>query len=216
MTRRNGGAQEAGYQIEHWSAWLMALVAIVMIIIGLLVGFNVIGAEDGGIQFREEQLTPGGEQAQAQSQEGILNAPFQDGLLFLLPALIAGILAFALHFSDHHRLGMRTMPKGEMAIWGIEHFGAYVMVLGAIGLGILGILVGFDVFNNNNTQADGMIWHLGGLTLAALGTALHAVRHHQVVSEEDYIVAVVEERVGTREIRRPVPGETAPERHQHM
>ena len=61
----------------------------------------------------------------------------------------------------------------------------------------LGILVGFDAFDSGHTAEDGILWQLASLVPAILSCALHSVRHHQMAVEEDVIIAIVEERVGT-------------------
>jgi hypothetical protein len=93
------------------------------------------------------------------------------------------------------------------------------MALGAIALGVIGMLVGFNVFTDENrySQADGLLWTLCGLGASVLTNTLHAVRHHQLASDQDYIIAVVEERVRSRGDARPASTTTAhvePERRR--
>lgn len=63
-------------------------------------------------------------------------------------------------------------------------------------LGAMTLLIGFDLFDQGYDQADGILWGLATLVPAILVVTLHAVRHHQQATDEDFIVAVVERRVG--------------------
>lgn len=208
---RPSRAQEGLYQFEHWASWLMGAVAVTLLVIGLLVGFDILGTEGGEIQFREEQLEPGqGSQQQTQAADD----SFRDASLFLLPAIAAGFLALTLHMNEHHRF--RNMGRrGEGRLGALEHMIGYLLVLGTIGLGALCILVGFDAFDNGNTQQDGVLWGLAAIATGVLSAAHHTVRQH-AASEEDYVLSLVEERVGERRPRRVVTGETAEEGHHHI
>ncbi len=173
------------YQAEHWLAWLVALVAIGLGVVGVLRGFGLIGTIGAGVDTQT------------------------DGMIWLIPAISASILALALHTSGHHR---RTSASDQdMALMMFEHSLAYLMALAAIAGGVLGILVGFDVFNNGNTPQDGFIWSVASIGASVLTVTLHTVRHHQVAEDTDVIVAMVEQRMAPAS-RTGMPASTAEER----
>jgi hypothetical protein len=166
----------------------MALAALVLGAIGLLAGFGVIGTDD--------EAGVAGAQA-----IGAELANWQEGLLWIIPAISASLLAYALHNTDHHRArsaSRESVGAAESGMFNTEHWLAWLMAALAIGAGALGLLVGFDVFENENTFADGVLWAVASLVPATLAVALHEVRHHQMVSEEDVIVRLIEERTGPR------------------
>jgi hypothetical protein len=188
---RTAGAM---YNTEHSLAWLMALGAITLAVIGALISFDVFSI--GGVGTEE------GESAAARN--------FQEAAIWLLPAIGAALLAFTLHATQHHRgLGTRMDPRdmqsgardipqrdvnrGNQALWGTEHAMAYLAALAAIVLGAMTVLVGYDVFNNNNTWRDGVTWGLLAITIGVLAATLHQVGHH--VPEEDEIRILVEQHV---------------------
>ena len=187
-------ARSGMFTTEHSLAWVMALGALVLAAIGLLAGFGIIGSDDEAGVAAEA-----GGVAQA---VGADLANWQEGLLWIIPAISAAILAYTLHNTGHHRSSpARREAVGqdsESGMFNTEHSLAYLMALLAIGSGALGLLVGFDVFENENTFADGMLWALASLVPATLALALHEVRHHQMASEEDVIVRLIEERTGPR------------------
>jgi uncharacterized membrane protein HdeD (DUF308 family) len=187
-------AQSSMFTTEHSLAWVMALGALALAAIGLLAGFGIIGSDDEAGAAAEA-----GGVAQA---VGADLANWQEGLLWIIPAISAAILAYTLHNTGHHRARStrrETVSEGsESGMFNTEHSLAYLMAILAIGSGALGLLVGFDVFENENTFADGMLWALASLVPATLALALHEVRHHQMASEEDVIVRLIEERTGPR------------------
>ncbi|MEX0782746.1 MAG: hypothetical protein WD557_08855 [Dehalococcoidia bacterium] len=186
--------QSGLFTTEHSLAWVMALASLALGAIGLLAGFGMIGSDD--------EAGAAAEVGGAAQAIGAGLANWQEGLLWIIPAISAGLLAYALHNTGHHRArSARRNHEGEESESGVfntEHSLAYLMVLLAIGSGALGLLVGFDVFENNNTFADGMLWAVASLVPATLAVALHEVRHHQMASEEDVIVRLIEERTGPR------------------
>jgi hypothetical protein len=194
-------AQDSLYGVEHSGAWLMALVAIVLGVIGMLTGFGIIDFRDteGGVAF-----LPGVEQAlDAEGATGIMTQNFWDGTMLLFSAITFAVLAYCLHASDHHRMrDLSTLPKKEQGLWNAEHSGAYLFALVSIALVAIGLLTGFGAFGDQG-QADGLMWIWLGLGSSLLATTLHAVRHHQAVADEDFIIAVVEERVNPGGIRQP-------------
>jgi hypothetical protein len=180
-------AQRAAFQTEHWVAWLLAIVAIVMGVIGLLAGFGILGEDDAGEGV-----------AQAIAAE-LTN--WQEGMIWLLAAVPVGLVALALHNTEHHT-GVEThltSATENRGLFNTEHWLAYLMGLATLVCAALAVLVGFDVFENDNTFADGMLWGLAGLVTGVLTVTLHAVRHHQHVADESVIVRIIEERgVGTQ------------------
>ena len=188
--RKLDQAQDSLYGVEHAGAWLMALIAAVLAAIGTLNGLGVI-------ELRETvAASPAGS---AEGGETLLTTPFWDGAMLLFAAMTAGLLAFCLHANDHHRgRNLSTLPKSERSLWSTEHSLAYLFALGSIAFVVIGLLVGFNAISDANDQGDGLIWIWLGLAGSTVTTALHAVRHHQVGVEQDYIISVVEERVRSR------------------
>ncbi len=175
------------YNTEHYLAWFFALGAIVLGVIGLLRGFGLIGDTGAGTD------------------------PRMDGFIWLLPAIAAGLVSQALHKSEHHRRPTTvTSHAGEDSLFTTEHSLAYLTAAVAVVTGVLGVLVGFDVFDRGNIVQDGFTWSLVSIGAGVLTNTLHAVRHHQTVEDEDYIVAVLERRVGARGTM-PAPGAPIPE-----
>jgi hypothetical protein len=171
------------YHAEHFAAWAMAVVAIALGTIGLLRGFGIIGTTE---EFIQTSTADGGITAAVQ---------FWDAMLWLLPAIGAAFLAYALHRSEHHLArNPDTLADPHEGMWKAEHFGAWVVAAVTIGLGALALLVGFDVFNQGWTQADGILWGIACVGTGILTATLHGVRHHQMATNEDYIMSVVEKR----------------------
>jgi hypothetical protein len=180
-THDRDDASEGAANGEHWFAWLLALSAIVLAAIGLLVGFGIIGGGDantvtGGVADTTSNAT----------------ANWQEGLLWLLPAIAMGLLAHAFHNTEHHRSNLRSTDE-QSGLFNAEHSLAYVMALATIAAAALGLLVGFDVFDNGNIPQDGFLWETAAITGGVLTATLHTVRHHQY-EDEAYIVSVIERR----------------------
>jgi hypothetical protein len=172
------------YDFEHIVAWVMALAALLFMAIGLLRGFGVIGAE--GDSFLPAD-TPG-----APSQVHWLF-----GAVWLLAGLAASFLAMAFHRNDHHWLrDPEVLDDTDEALWKSEHLGAWVLALATLVFGAIGLLVGLDVFDRNFPE-EGILWLVAANVTGILTNTLHSVRHHQMAHEEDYLVRMVERRVGT-------------------
>jgi hypothetical protein len=202
--------REGMYNIEHWLAWLMALAALVLGAIGVLRGFGVLGdvaAEVGG-----EQTT------------GLLtgSAEFWDAIVWLLPAIAAGFLAHALHMTEHNRVPearvgegagrMSSAPRSESGMYRFELLLSYLMALATLATAVLCMVVGFGLMSDTHTQFDGLLWGFLSIVYGTLTVTLHTVRHHQMVAEEDYLVALVEERVRSGIAYGSTPGTTETER----
>jgi hypothetical protein len=208
-------AQEAAYQSEHWLAWLLAAGGIVLGLLGLLTAFQILelrdyGPDAGGIQTPAGDgegtgVDVGGGQGQAEvggvgiSAQSVNSESFWDGMLLITTGISASLLAYALHHNEHHRSPRRrTEPAdSEASLWNTEHGLAYLAGLGTLALGTTALLTGFDAFGADTDQLDGMIWAFCSLGAAVLTNMFHTVRHHQTVAEEDYMVRLVEDRVGT-------------------
>lgn len=178
-------AQEGAYKAEHSLAWAMVVLALVLGAIGLLVGFGILGSEEV-----PAAATPDG------ALDTNVTTNWEQGMLWLLPAIAAGLLALTLHQTEHHT---RPAPrdKANKGLFGTEHTLAYIGVVAAIGAGALTLLIGFDVFDRGYSPEDGFLWGAGAILSGVVSSALHRTRHHQMMAEqdEDYIVSVVEERI---------------------
>jgi hypothetical protein len=195
-------AQDSLYGLEHFGAWFMAAVAIVLGAVGALVGFGIFN-----LRAEATELIPGFEAV------GVLDNNFWDATMLIFAGITAAMLAYTLHASDHHRArDLSRVKTSERSLWSGEHMAAYVMAIGALALIVIGLLTGFNAFGAANTQFDGLIWIWLGFGASILTATLHTVRHHQTVEEDQLIEAVVAElnRGGTT--TRPVTGETEPRR----
>jgi hypothetical protein len=187
-------AQDSLYGVEHSAAWLMALGAIVLGIIGALTGLGVIDLRDTA----NANVLPGIDVSGSDTTPGVFSNNFWDGAMLLFSAMTAAVLAYCLHASDHHRgRDLSTLPNSERGLWSGEHTGAYLFAVAAITLVVIGLLTGFGAFGDQD-QTDGLMWIWLGLTSSFVATTLHAVRHHQAVADEDMIIAIVEDRVNAR------------------
>lgn len=181
---------EGLYHMEHWLAWLLALAAICLGVVGVIRGYGLIGGS-----FTSATAGPSGTQ-------GAHTATIMDSIVWLLPAISAALLSIALHRNDHHRMMGTTWPStGDKTLWNMEHMLAWIVAACAIAMGVIGIIVGFGLWIKGDTQIDGLPWLLASIAASGLTVTLHSVRHHQTV-EEDQAVRMVQERV-------VVPGTTA-------
>lgn len=184
--------QLGAFNAEHWLAWLMVLLSLALGAIGLLVGFGMLGADDLPEATPDEAITTN------------VAPNWEQGMLWLLPGIAAGLLALTLHSTDHHT---RAAPrdKSNKGLYGAEHLLAYLGALATIVAGVLTLVVGFDLMDEGYTAQDGFLWGAASVLGGVVSSALHRTRHHQMISEhdEDYIVAVVEERIRTAPLDRP-------------
>lgn len=175
MTRHE--ERSTGYMAEHGLAWFFALAAVVLGAIGILVGFGILGGDEAGVSI------------DSAAGAGAAATDWEQGALWLLPAIAIALLSRAFHSSEHH--AMRTMGHGGDSSRGMfraEHWGAYLFGLGAMAAAALTPIVGFDVFDNGNSAQDGMIWALASIGLGIVTDSLHSVRHHQVAMEQEVVV----------------------------
>jgi hypothetical protein len=216
-------AQDAAYKTEHFGAYLLAVAAIVLGLIGILTAFQIVEVRDygtgaGGFETRtggETGVDTGGGTGQAEvggvgiEARSVTSESFWDGMLLLTVGLAAGMLALCLHMSDHHRMrDPRTLSDTDTGLWSAEHIGAYLFALATIALGTIALLTGFDAFGAGTNQLDGMIWAFAAFGAGILTTTLHTVRHHQTMAEEDHLIQVVRERVRTGEFETSRGGAT--------
>ena len=189
-------ARDAAYRSEHMLAWVLALGALIMAIIGALVSFDIFDLRDA-------------------TGPAAAVANFEDSLLLFIPAFMLAILAWTMHDTEHHvRPSVATddpaVGRGEKAMYSTEHGLAYFAALAAIVLGVIGLIVGFDVLDEGNSWRDGATWQLLGLVTAGLSATLHASGHHQMAAEREEIDVLIEDRIGSALERaggvRPVGG----------
>jgi hypothetical protein len=135
--RRDDGAFDA----EHAAAWLFAAIAVGLAGIGLLVGFDVIG---GASSATVEN---------AAGEAGLAESGFWDGMLWLIPSFSSALLAFALHRPRHHARSGRAGSRDHDNTFQVEHALAYVMTVTAVATAVMGMLVGWDVFDNGTTSS---------------------------------------------------------------
>ena len=218
-------AQGTAYNGEHTAAYIMAIAAIVLGVLGLLTAFQIVELRDYGATASFEQAGETGTQPETEEgTQGTANVAgaestssdsFWDGLMLLTVATAAGMLSLALHRNDHHRKrDPRTVSDTDTGFWSGEHAAAYVLAFGTIVVGTVAILTGFDAFGTDTDQRDGTIWAFAALLGSILTNTAHTVRHHQTVAEEDHLVRVVRQRVGTREPERTGAIETEQARNR--
>ncbi|MCK9517704.1 MAG: hypothetical protein M0R74_01575 [Dehalococcoidia bacterium] len=171
--------QSGAYNLEHFGAYVAAVVAIAMAVIGLLIGFGQLDAWDTGLAA-DEVTAP-------------MSATWWDGVLWLIGALSLYMLSTALHQTQHHFGRMpSSLDSTNRTLWAGEHLAAYIAAIAAIALGVIGLLVAYDAFGNDNTVFDGLLWMFASFGASIATVTLHTVGHHQSATEEDYIMSVVE------------------------
>lgn len=180
-------AEEGMYQTEHYAAWLFALVALVLGIIGILRGFGILG------DVAEEVGAGGGTTAALTG-----SAEFWDGIVWMLSAIAFAFLAHAFHTTDPNRMAVSSgssRSRRESGLMQFELWASYLVGLATIAAAVLTLLVGFGVFSDTHDQFDGMLWGFFAILYGVLTATLHTVRHHQIAAEQDYLVTIVEQRV---------------------
>lgn len=173
MTQRHAPADEMDgmRSTEQSLAMVLGIGALVLGAIGLLRGF-------GWIEI--------GTAAEAPVSEN-----FASGLMWMLPALAAAILAVAMARSDHHHEMQEDRP-GQ-----ILHMLAYAVALGTLAVGVLALLTGFNWIGMDTTAADGFLWGTASVLYGLIAWGFHAAVP-ATITHEDYLVALVESRVGSR------------------
>jgi len=183
-THAHSKAQESMGDAEHWVGLVMAFLALLLMAVGLLRSFGVLGAEGAAV-------IPSDLVGDADESHWLL------GAIWLLAGLSAAFLSMALHKSDHHLLrDPELLDDKDEGFWKSEHFAAWGAALGTVILAAVGILVGLDKFGHGTTAQEGIMWLLASNIMSIVTNTLHSVRHHQLAGEEDYIVEMVERRAG--------------------
>jgi hypothetical protein len=166
--RARDDADDAAFKGEHVAAYLFAALAVGLTVVGLLVGFGVLGDTSAATTTADEV--------------GNEWLGLWDGAVWLLPAIASALLAMALHRNEHHRRrDADTLPDEDEAAWKTEHIGAYVAAAVAVLTGLLCLLVGFGLIGEYD-QPDGILWGIASVVIAILAVALHGVGHHQLGS----------------------------------
>jgi hypothetical protein len=193
---RHEEANAAAYQTEHWLAWVFAILAIVGGVLGLLRGFAIIGTS----------VTVAGNTVPGTAATGTNSNPLFDGFVWMMPAIAAALLSFALHNSGHHRHMATAGEPADDGLFKTEHMLAWLFALGTIAAGVLAVLVGFNIIGTDDPQPNGWLWGLTSIGLGTITNTLHTVRHHQVAAEEEYIAAIMDRRMSTMSAPPPMPG----------
>lgn len=178
-------AQDRAFEGEHWFAWGMGAVALVLGILGLLRAYGAYGPANTTPLGQVTSISPGG-----------LPDTLWDGGVLMLAALAAALLALAFHRNDHHRMrDPHHLPDREERLWDAEHMAAYALAALTIAMGVIGLLTAYNKVGGHHWQPDGIPWLLAAVGTGLLSSTLHGVRHHQLAVEEDRLVRIVEERV---------------------
>lgn len=188
--RSSSTVQANAYFMEHALAWLATVGAIVLGILGLLIGFGLIT----------------GAMASANTGDiaGAASAQYWSASLWLLTGIACAVLAFAMHRTEHHfRMDPNKLDAGNRRMFFTEHYLSWLAAAGAIAVGIIAYIIGYGAGWN---IFSGLMWALASIGLAGISAALHNTGHHQMAEREDYIVSVVERRVGTPMATRPIEG----------
>lgn len=198
MTREHSTSTASGaWTAERGIAWIFGFVAIGFISVGLLVGFGIVGPQGVDVE---------GFEGAAGIEAAAIQGSFWDAYVWLLVGFASGLLAFGMSRGDPHHGHHAGAGNGAL------HGGTYLFGLLAIGFGALALLVGFNMFNMGHVQTDGVMWGFAALGMSAIAAALHA-QVPSIVADEDYLVRLVESRVGTA---RPVTGATQPGTAEHL
>lgn len=174
---RESGIDSGMSTAERGLAPIVGLLALGMGAVGVLVGFGIIGPEG----VAEDVTDPA-----AGATQGFFTDHFMNGANWLWPAIAAGILYWTLNRPPHRH--------GEME-GGLFHTVAYIMAAASIAAGALAILVGFNVIGDDALLTDGWTWGLASIGLASLAAGAHAAPRPYAVTDDDYILSVVESRV---------------------
>ena len=211
--------KEGMYKTEHLLAWLFAIGSIILAVIGALAAFDVISlrtvtiaetplveieGESGTTHFRDGLLlilpaialgilawtmhssehhvamTSGGSQAMAGGRTP------------------AGNMAGQARSAADRGMEADTQAKSGSGTATMEHSLSYLGLLITIALGVIAVLVGFNVFDDGYSWRDGIIWAFLAIFAGVITATLHSVQHHAMpVYDVDDIRVMVEERVGT-------------------
>lgn len=179
----------AGYQAEHWLAWLLAIVAVAMGVIGLLRGFGIIEGSAETIA-----RNPAGSQLGTDAGP-VLSNVMADGQLWMFAALAVALVAWALHQTEGVRARL-SATEAEEGQFNLERSLAWVFAAVSIGLAAVALLVGFGIVDDARNQYDGMLWAFAAIGSGVITNTLRSVRHHLFEPDEEYIATLVSERMG--------------------
>ena len=159
---------------ERGIAWIFALAAVILGVIGLLRGFGIIGTEGVDIAGLEGGIA------------AAVSGDFWEGIVWMLPAFAFGAIAWSF-------AGGRTHSTDDAN--SMMRYGAYVMAVVTVAVGALALLVGFGLLNADAQPTDGVLWGMVSILSGLLTSAAYAAIPSPV-ADEDYLVALVESRVG--------------------
>jgi hypothetical protein len=180
---------EAGYKAEHFLAWALAIVAIVMGVIGLLRGFGIIEGDAQAIV-----TDPAGTQLGTDAGP-VLSNLVADGQLWLFGAIAIALVAWALHQTEGVRARL-SASHAETGSFNLERSLAWVFAAVTVGLTAVALLVGFGLINEARNQYDGMLWALAAVGSGVVTNTLRSVRHHMFEPDAEYIATLVSQRMG--------------------
>lgn len=94
--------------------------------------------------------------------------------------------------ADMTRQSFDKTERMQTGAYNAEHFIAYILLIGAIAMAVIGLLIGFgqlDAWDTglganevtapmSSTFWDGLLWITGALSLYMLSSALHQTEHH--------------------------------------
>ncbi len=161
---------------ERGIGWIFAVVGLALGAIGLLRGFGIVGTEGVDIPGIGDA---GGLQAAVQSD-------FWEAIVWMLPGFGAAIIAWAMNGARTYRMEDTRSPA---------RMSAYVMVVVSIAAGVLALLVGFDLLGQGTNPLDGVLWGMATVLTSLVSAAMY-VTAPSPAAETDYLVRVVEARVG--------------------
>ncbi|MCK9487218.1 MAG: hypothetical protein M0R73_11065 [Dehalococcoidia bacterium] len=159
---------------ERGIGWIFALIAVVLGAIGLLRGFGIVGPEGVDIPGIGDA---GGLQAAVQSD-------FWEGILWMLPAFAAAVLALAMNSS-------RTIRTEDTR--SATRMTAYVLAAVTVVLGAIALLVGFGVIGDEYVATDGVLWGMASILFSVVTAAAYATEPSPAM-EADYLARLVEAR----------------------
>lgn len=179
MTRREAAAEDAVRMrtTEQMAGMVVGIAAIVLAVLALLRGFAAF--------------------TWGTAPEAPVSDNFGSGMMWMIPAITLSILAVVLARADHRH---NTRDRAQTL-----HVAAYAGAVVAIVLAALGLLTAFDWIGADTTATTGMLWGSASIVAAFITLGLH-IAVPTTVTDEDYLVSLVESRVQPR----PAGGPAAP------
>jgi FtsH-binding integral membrane protein len=133
-TRRTKDAETV---LGNSIASIAATAAVVLAVLGLLVGFDILDND----------------------------LPFQNGLVWLISGIIVATLANVFR-REHHIAEDTSRHKSQDAEAVLGNSVATLMAIGAAVLATLGLLVAFDIINTDLPFENGLLWLASGVIVA--------------------------------------------------